>query len=145
MKMKENSIIFLASKLVANANLIIIDELKKAGAEDISPSYGDIFHRLFGEKKLPMVELAKQIHKTKATTSVLIDKLEQLGYVIREKCPNDGRVSFVKLTSKGEKLKPIVDRISEKLNQQLYKDFSDFELKALETLLKRALKNSKIS
>ena len=119
MKMKENSIIFLASKLVANANLIIIDELKKAGTEDISPSYGDIFHRLFGEKKLPMVELAKQINKTKATTSVLIDKLEQLGYVIREKCPNDGRVSFVKLTSKGEKLKPIVDRISEKLNQQL--------------------------
>ena len=145
MKTKNIPIIFLASKFVANANQIIMLELKKHGVVDISPSYGDIFHLLFDSKTMPMAQIAKQIHKTKATTSVLIDKLENLGYLTRQKCEQDGRVFYIKLTQKGENLKPITQQVSENLNKILYSNFSEFELKALETLLKKVLKNSKIS
>ena len=75
--MKFNSI-FLISRIRESANNFIINELKKAGIKGIAPSHGDIMAALYKEDKIPMNLLAKKIRRTKATLTVLADKLVEL-------------------------------------------------------------------
>ena len=70
-----------------------------------------------------MKELAEKIHRTKPTVTVLIDKLVDLGYVVKEKSTEDCRVTFVGLTEKGLGLKPGFREISERLMAVVYKGF----------------------
>ncbi|MDA3045683.1 MarR family transcriptional regulator [Campylobacter sp. JMF_01 NE2] len=138
---KERKSIFLSAQLVREANDYIINEFKRLEILGISPSHGDIFHYLFGGKILSPAQIATKINRTKATVTTLLDRLEMDGYLVREKDKNDARSVNVKLTPKGESLKPKFDEISKNLNKILAKNFSEFELDALDTLLSRAIKN----
>jgi DNA-binding MarR family transcriptional regulator len=139
--MKNKSIVSQAAKLTEKANALIVSELKKRGIIGIAPSHGDILVLLFGGKSLPMAQIAEAIHKTKATVSVLVDKLEAAGYARRSQSEDDARVFLVSLTEKGEALKPDFEAISKFLHEKAFANFSDFELDALEKLLKRAVSN----
>ena len=88
-----------------------------------------------------MKEIAIKIHRTKATVTVLVDKLEKMGLVIREKSNYDTRVVYLSLTLKGLELKPIFEKISNELNSFLYKNFSSQDIFQLENLLEKMLKN----
>ena len=140
---KERKSIFLSALLVRHANEYIINEFKKFEIFGISPSHGDIFHCLFGGKTLTPAQISKKINRTKATVTTLLDKLEKEGFLTREKDENDARSINIKLTQKGENLKPKFDEISKNLNEILANDFSEFELNALDTLLERDIKNFK--
>ena len=100
--MKNKSIVSQAAKLTEKANALIVSELKKRGIIGIAPSHGDILVLLFGGKSLPMAQIAEAIHKTKATVSVLVDKLEAAGYARRSQSEDDARVFLVSFTEKGE-------------------------------------------
>ena len=88
-----------------------------------------------------MKEIADKIHRTKPNVTVLVNKLERLGYVKREDSKTDSRYTYIVLTQKGKKFEPVFKDISKKLNEKLYKNFSDNEYEKLETCLKKALNN----
>lgn len=87
-----------------------------------------------------MKEISSQIHRTKATVSVLVNKLEKTGFVKREKSTEDNRVTYIVLTEKGENFREIFNQISKDLNDMLYKNLSDTEALALDLLLEKMLK-----
>ncbi len=133
--------LFLISKIKEAGNNFIISKLKESGYKDLSPSHGDILACLYKNKKIKMKEIAIKIHRTKATVTVLVDKLEKMGLVIREKSNYDTRVVYLSLTLKGLELKPIFEKISNELNSFLYKNFSSQDIFQLENLLEKMLKN----
>ncbi len=133
--------IALISRIRENANRLILDELKKSGLDELSPSHGDILMILFHTNSIPMQEIAKKIHRTKATTTVLIDKLEKIGFVKRTKSQEDSRYTNVILTKKGEEFKTIFEQISNKLNTTALKDIEECQIKELEKLLKKIRDN----
>ncbi|ANE35509.1 transcriptional regulator, MarR family [Campylobacter iguaniorum] len=143
MKSKKSNkmIISLVSKLRDAANQFIISRLKANGLANISPSHGDILAILFDEKPHDMTEIAKRICKTKPTVTILVEKLENSGYIQRVKSDNDARVSLVYLSQKGVQLKPIFYQISKELNSVVYKDFSQIEAEILDKLLEKAILN----
>lgn len=55
-----------------------------------------------GPKK--MHEIADAFHMTRANTTILVDNMENLGYLKRERSNEDRRVVFVHITKKGKKL-----------------------------------------
>ncbi|WP_161484645.1 MarR family winged helix-turn-helix transcriptional regulator [Kosmotoga arenicorallina] len=57
---------------------------------------------LKGPKK--MHEIADAFHLTRANTTILVDNMENLGYLKRERSNEDRRVVFVHITKKGKKL-----------------------------------------
>lgn len=77
-------IIALVSRIRENANHLILKELQAAGFGELAPSHGDILMALYDSNELSMQNIAKKIHRTKATTTVLIDKLEVAGFVKRK-------------------------------------------------------------
>jgi DNA-binding MarR family transcriptional regulator len=121
------------------ANKMILSELDKYGIDGIAPSHGDILMTLYGKNGIAVKELAEKIHRTQPTVTVLVDKLEKLGYVERKKSEEDNRVTLIKLTEKGIQLKPIFREISEKLNHVIYGDLQITEKEQLERLLETIL------
>ena len=130
----------LVSKIHEKGNRFIIEELKNNGAEGLAPSHGDILVCLYKNGKMTMKDIANCIHRTKPTVTVLVDKLEKLGYLKREASDEDSRSTNIVLTQKGEDFQATFEKISKNLNEMLYKNLSDKEIEILEELLKKIIK-----
>ena len=127
----------LISKIHDKGNSFITDELNKNGAVGLVPSHGDILVCLYQNDKMTMKDIADKIHRTRPTVTVLVDKLEKLGYLKREISKEDNRYTYIVLTKKGQDFKPIFEKISEDLNNMLYKNLSEEESDILENLLQK--------
>ena len=130
----------LVSKIHEKGNRFIIEELKNNGAEGLVPSHGDILVCLYKNGKMTMKDIANSIHRTKPTVTVLIDKLEKLGYLKREDSDEDSRSTNIVLTQKGVDFKVIFEKISKDLNKMLYKNLSLEESELIEKLLRKVIK-----
>ena len=130
----------LVSKIHEKGNRFIIEELKNNGAKGLVPSHGDILICLYKNGKMTMKDIADSIHRTKPTVTVLIDKLEKLGYLKRVASDEDSRSTNIVLTKKGEDFKPTFEKISKDLNEMLNKNLSENEVKLLEKLLRKVIK-----
>lgn len=138
--MKKNAIAVI-SRIREEANRFLIREMETRGIKGIVPSHGDIFRVLFTSENCTMKEIAERIHRTKPTVTVLVDKLMEMGYVIKEKSAEDNRVTFIRLTEQGWSVKPILQEISQRLVAKTYKGFSEDEADALESALQKIFDN----
>ena len=130
----------LVSKIHEKGNRFIIEELKNNGAEGLVPSHGDILVCLYKNGKMTMKDIANSIRRTKPTVTVLVDKLEKLGYIKREASDEDNRFTNIVLTQKGEDFKVIFEKISKDLNKILYQNLSLEESELIEKLLRKVQK-----
>lgn len=125
------------AKIHEQGNRFITEQLKQNGASGLVPSHGDILALLYAHGTLPMKEIADKIHKTKATVTVLIDKLEKMDFVKRESTAADSRYTYISLTEKGKAFKPVFENISVQLNERLHKNLTEEEADCLEQLLQK--------
>ena len=142
--MENKSALSLTSRIREIGNSFIIRKLKEYGLTNLAPSHGDILFYLYKKDNSTMKDIADKIHRTKATLTVLIDKLEENGFVTREKSSQDNRNTLIALTDKGKKLKPIFEQISKELNNLLYNNFTEEEAYLLDSLLVKMVKNLSI-
>ncbi|NLM66590.1 MAG: MarR family transcriptional regulator [Enterococcus sp.] len=126
------------SRLLERTNQFIIKELENKGINDIVPSHGDILYQLFQDEPLTMQEISKRIHRTKSTVTILVKKLEDKGYIERQKNEEDSRSTLISLTEKGRALHPIFEEISENLQERLYGGYSRGQVIMFEELLEIA-------
>ncbi len=131
------NLLALVSKIHEKGNRFIVEQLKKNGADGLVPSHGDILICLYEQDKMTMKDIADKIHRTRPTVTVLVDKLEKLGYIKREISQEDSRYTYIVLTKKGQDFKPIFEKISEDLNNLLYKNLTEQESDTLENLLQK--------
>lgn len=134
-----SSVIHLNAKLHSSAKDFLEFELSNAGYPDIEPCHGDLFDCLFKDGPLPLTELAKRSGRSKSTASVMVTHLERKGYLQKSKDPTNARSRIIKLTPKGEALKPIFEAISQKMQDNLKLVLADDEIIKLEQLLSKAL------
>lgn len=135
----EHNIVALSSNLRRYANEYIEELLKDNGLKGIVPSHGGILLNLYHDKTLSMQELAARIKRTKATTTVLVDKLEKLGLVVRSKSDRDSRITLVTLTQKGLDYEDLFNRIGTEINRKVTKNLTKDEALLLEKLLEKAI------
>ena len=131
------NLLALVSKIHEKGNRFIIEQLKKNGADGLVPSHGDILVCLYEQDKMTMKDIADKIHRTRPTVTVLVDKLEKLGYLKREISQEDSRYTYIVLTKKGQDFKLIFEKISEDLNNLLYKNLTEQESNILDNLLQK--------
>ena len=129
----------LISKIHDKGNRFIIEQLNSNGIDGLVPSHGDILAVLYADGKLTMKDIAEKIHRTKPTVTVLVDKLEKLGFVRRKKSTDDYRVTFIVLTEKARTFKAVFEKISDDLNKMIYKNLSEDEAVILDRLLEKIL------
>ncbi|NUU75667.1 MarR family transcriptional regulator [Paenibacillus xylanilyticus] len=125
----------LIARIRDHVNKRIIQELEQHDITGIVPSHGDILMFLYLEDSLSIKMVAERVHRTQPTVTVLVNKLEKLGYVERSKSPEDSRVTFIRLTEQGRQLKPIFEQVSETIRDMVYGDMTDEQAEQLESLL----------
>lgn len=122
-----------------SADRWLVAELAAAGLKGLAPSHGDVFAILFKKGEATMHEIASFARRTKPTTTILVDKLEALGYVARVPSATDARSVVVRLTPEGAALRPAFDAISRRFVRFLYAGLSREEAETLERLLGKTL------
>lgn len=137
----EHNAIMLVGRINALSNRWLTDELSAAGLAGMVPSHGDVLALLFAKGDATMHELAAFAHRTKPTTTVLVDKLEKLGFVQRKGSPDDARSVVVSLTPAGETLRGKFESISRRLVRRVYAPLGKVDGETFETLLTKVLAN----
>jgi DNA-binding MarR family transcriptional regulator len=87
---------------------------------------------------LPILEIAARTITVVPGITGLIDRLEEAGFVKRERCRDDRRVIWVALTEKARKTLAALDQPLEELHKRLVGHLSQTELKELIRLLEKA-------
>ncbi|HSQ87626.1 MarR family winged helix-turn-helix transcriptional regulator [Romboutsia sp.] len=90
-----------------------------------------------------MKEISKKIGKDKSTVTSLVNKLINLGYVEKEKCSNDKRVTYIGLTQKARDIEDSYNFISSQVKETAYSNFTEEEKKEFLRLLKKLSTNFK--
>lgn len=142
--MQDKYIVYFISRTKDNMIKFIEKNLKLNNLDDLIPTHGNILTSLYeSDGKLTMKEISKKIGKDKSTVTSLVNKLEILGYVKKDKCLNDKRVTYISLTKKSLGIKDKFDFISSKVKETAYKDFTQKEKDEFLRLLKKMSTNFK--
>jgi DNA-binding MarR family transcriptional regulator len=88
--------------------------------------------------RMRRVDLAGQVVLTASGITRLLEGLERAGYVCKETCASDARVSYAKLTEAGEaKLRAAAETHLRGIDEQFLSRYSEPELATLAELLGR--------
>lgn len=106
----------------------------------------NVLRILRGEgQPLPSLEIASRMIQVVPAITGLIDRLEKLGLVTRERCSADRRVVYVALTEKAVTLLNEIDEPGRELHQRLIGHLTKSELKELSRLLVKARKSGAVT
>ncbi|MBK5244324.1 MAG: MarR family transcriptional regulator [Eubacteriaceae bacterium] len=76
-------------------------------------------------------DLAQCLKITPPSVTIAINKLVKKGYVNKEKCDADGRMVFVRLTDKGQRIDKIHQYFHAKMVNEISKEMTDHEKEVL--------------
>lgn len=94
-----------------------------------------VLHILFREEVMKQVELAKRLDITAATLTRMVQSMERNGFLTRYKDEKDQRVTLLKLTELGKNTHIEIDKILEKRDREIFKDFTTQEKEVFINLL----------
>ncbi|MTI67247.1 MAG: MarR family transcriptional regulator [Firmicutes bacterium] len=139
--MHEKYILYFLSRTKKKMVNYIENQLEKNGLNDLIPSHGNILTVLYNNGKLTMKEIANLIGRDKSTVTPLVNKLVKLGYIKKEKCQKDRRLTYITLSNKGVEIEAKYNKISKNLLDTAYENFTEEEQNNLLKLLKKLNNN----
>ena len=131
---------FLISKIHRLSGRVFARMLKEHEIE-INPAQGRILFVLWREDGIPIRELAKRTSLGKSTLTSMLDRLEEAGYVTRERSETDRRVILVHRTDKDRAAQATYERVSKAMTKVYYSGLKEAEISAFERTLERILDN----
>lgn len=141
MEVNQSNFLFVLSKIRQKQFTWLEAEMSRSGISDISPSYGDVLFVLDVKGPLTLLEIAEGTKKDKSTVSSVVKRLEEAGYVTKEKGEGDGRFVKIKLTPKAKKVRAKLMNISQAMNEKLFDGFTEKEKKTLYSLMDKLYGN----
>ncbi len=142
--MNDKYIVYYLSKAKKIIHRYIAKRLLEEGIRDVVPSHGNIFTALSENGGvLPMKDIARLSGKDKSTITSHIKHLVSCGYIEKSINERDKRVTFIKLTSKGESFLKVYEQISKEINDISYMDMTEEEKSYLLLGLKNLYLNFK--
>ena len=86
-------------------------------------------------------EICEMLYISKSTTSKIIKRLVEKGYLRKEKDPEDKRASRIFLTDKKEEIEDLIKEIDQKAENKMLEGFDEEEREELRNYLERILDN----
>ncbi|WP_067619146.1 MarR family winged helix-turn-helix transcriptional regulator [Alicyclobacillus acidiphilus] len=98
---------------------------------ELTPSQVFLLHLVKKEGKCPISRLADKMEVARSSITLMLDRLEGHGFVVRERDAEDRRVVTVELTPAGENALENVLAIRKRVIEHCLKQFSEKELEGL--------------
>ena len=128
------------AKIRQVAGRIFERKLKDYGIE-INSAQGRIMFALWQADGISINELAQKTQLKKSTLTSMLDRLETMGYIKRQRCRKDRRKILIKRTSKDKNLESKYVELSGEITNLFYKGFSKIEIDRFEKDLAKILDN----
>lgn len=132
---------YLISRIKQVGTRLFDRMLAEADIDAFNGAQGRILYVLWQEDGVTISTLSSKTSLANTTLTSMLDRMESGGLIHRTPSPTDRRASLIRLTDKARSLQADYDRISQQMNEQYYKGFSDDEIRTLEALLQRVLNN----
>ena len=131
---------FLMAKIRHVSGRVFERILKEYNIE-INSAQGRVMFALWQQDSVSINELAKKTQLKKSTLTSMLDRLERMRYVRRQRCKKDRRKILIKRTNKDKTLESKYVELSGKITKLFYKGFSKAEIDRFENDLARILDN----
>ncbi len=131
---------FLITKIKQLQGRIFEKLLAAHNISEFNGAQGRILFVLWEKDNIPS-ELARQTGLAKTTLTSMLDRMEKQELLERISSPLDRRTVSIRLTKTASSLEKQYKQVSDEMNQIFYRGFTNDEILALETALKRVLKN----
>ncbi len=128
------------AKIRQVASRIFERMLNRYGIE-INSAQGRIMFALWQEDNISINQLAKKTQLKKSTLTSMLDRLENMGYIKRERSKKDRRIILIKRTNKDKNLEKKYVELSQEHTKFFYKGFSENQICRFEKDLELILKN----
>jgi DNA-binding MarR family transcriptional regulator len=100
-----------------------------------------VLRALWAQDGLTQTELTERLNRSPSTITKTVQRMEKAGLVQRGPDDSDERVSRVYLTDAGRVIRPAVEEVWNRLNQQLFAGFTIQELALFSDFLTRVCHN----
>ena len=97
---------------------------------------------VYGEEVRSASDLCKSMSYDAGAMTRMIDRLESKGLVRRQRCTNDRRLVYLKLTDAGREIWPKMKEVARKCLNSMLRGFTQVEARQLEGFLRRMLENA---
>lgn len=116
------------------------ETLSNTPLASLTPTQVHYLDTIFHLENPNISELASHLNVSKPTVTFAINNMEKLGYVKKSQSDEDRRFFSIHLTSKGKKMAKLHDEIHKNYAEIFKQVLDKNELKTLEDLLEKVLK-----
>lgn len=113
---------------------------RKLAAKDVTVAEWVLMRVLYRKEPMPPSQLADQMGSTRGAVTKLADRLIAKALVVREANPDDGRSQTLSLTTKGTDFVPELAALADQNDAECFAHLSDADRRALERILKEAVR-----
>ena len=137
----KNSLFGFIGRVHDKGDMFVHEELKKRGISGLVYSHISIIVVLSIYKKLSMKEISEKISKDKSTVTILVNKLESLGYVRKQSCKRDKRVVYIVLEKKADDIIEAVLEVSQSFGKRIEQVLKEDEIANLFLIMEKLVNN----
>lgn len=132
---------FLISRIKQVGTRIFDHMLADSGIDSFNGAQGRILYVLWQNEDISISSLSAQTSLANTTLTNMLDRMENIGLIVRKPDPKDRRNKLIALTEKAKSLQDDYTRISQQMNEIYYTGFTDAEIMQFESYLQRILSN----
>lgn len=132
---------FLIGKIYHVGGRVFARLLKSCGIEEFNPAQGRIIFALWQGDGIPIQTLAARTALKKSTLTSMLDRLEEDGWITRERSADDRRSIHIRLTDKHLEHQDRYVAVSAEMSELFYAGLSPSEIDRFEDTLRRILAN----
>ncbi|MCK8060368.1 MULTISPECIES: MarR family winged helix-turn-helix transcriptional regulator [unclassified Fusibacter] len=122
------------SKLKGRCYTKMLEDLKLSEMSLKQINYLKVFHE---HQAITTSQLAEMLNLSKPTVTEMVKKFIKNDYVVKQSCPEDGRVFYLKLTEKGKHLATLDELTAKYLASTIESRLSEEDLEVLISVLKK--------
>jgi DNA-binding MarR family transcriptional regulator len=132
---------FLIARIHQIAQRIFSQKLAELDSIDINSTQSRAIHILWQQDMIPLQTLRNRLSLSKSTTSELVQKLEQQGFVAKIPCQEDKRKTLIRLNREKIPLKKDFFKTIEEMETILYNGIDQATINFFESILDKILEN----
>lgn len=132
---------FLISRIKQMGTRIFDRMLAASGIDSFNGAQGRILYVLWQNDEISISSLSAQTSLANTTLTAMLDRMENIGLIVRKPDPRDRRNRLIALTEKAKSLQDDYTKISQQMNEIYYTGFTETEIVQFESYLQRILNN----
>lgn len=132
---------FWMSRIKRVSNRQFEKMLVDSGIDAFNGAQGRILYVLWQEDNIPISRISELTGLAKTTLTSMLDRMEEAGLLRREPSPKDRRQIRIVLTDHARSLEADYNRISQRMTEAYFRDFTEEEIRQFESYLLRILDN----